>query len=432
MSKKPDAQHVSHSDKLKALYARALAVAKLYSQSTGASVYVSDENYTPILEINAEKDCVILYGTCKELHCNAIKESCRLGGSYTYTCKMGIYFWTSPMYLDGQFAGALIGSGFTDSKKIKALAEMLLTCAMYLSTENKSCHSVMRRRAEQQALISAHLEALKKQHPHGSIVPEYPMDKEQELLSAIRHGDIELGKALLNELLAHIFFTNSDQFNHIQYRTIELIILFSRIYNKMGFSAESVFEINKQHIASIKLATVAIDKLATTATDKLTTAASEGTSGIEEITDILHHILGETIAEVIGFKGMQHALALKKAEQFILDHIDKKIVLSEIAKVSGLSVPYFSTIFKEEMGENFSDYLNRVRTEKAALLLTTTDLTLNKIAKLCGFEDQSWFSKIFKLHSGMSPGRFRNQRGKTAAHIPGLAFSDSYIDIIKP
>jgi transcriptional regulator GlxA family with amidase domain len=61
------------------------------------------------------------------------------------------------------------------------------------------------------------------------------------------------------------------------------------------------------------------------------------------------------------------------------------------------------------MGENLSNYLNRLRVEKATTLLTESNLTLNEIALACGFEDQSWFSKIFKSHTGISPGKFREQ-----------------------
>jgi AraC-like DNA-binding protein len=87
--------------------------------------------------------------------------------------------------------------------------------------------------------------------------------------------------------------------------------------------------------------------------------------------------------------------------------------LHEIAKVAGLSAPYFSTIFKEEMGENLSKYINRLRVEKASKLLLETNLTLSEISGACCFEDQSWFSKIFKAFTGISPGKYRNQGGNT-------------------
>jgi transcriptional regulator GlxA family with amidase domain len=63
------------------------------------------------------------------------------------------------------------------------------------------------------------------------------------------------------------------------------------------------------------------------------------------------------------------------------------------------------------MGENLSAYLNRLRVEKAAAMLIETDLSLGEISGSCGFEDQSWFSKIFKYYAGISPGKFRERGG---------------------
>jgi transcriptional regulator GlxA family with amidase domain len=63
------------------------------------------------------------------------------------------------------------------------------------------------------------------------------------------------------------------------------------------------------------------------------------------------------------------------------------------------------------MGENLSCCLNRLRVEKAAVMLVETELPLNKIAAACGFEDQSWFSKMFKNRTGLSPGKYRERSG---------------------
>jgi YesN/AraC family two-component response regulator len=132
---------------------------------------------------------------------------------------------------------------------------------------------------------------------------------------------------------------------------------------------------------------------------------------IEELTDVMHIIVERMSAQIFSFRGVRHASALRKAERFIWENYTKKISLQEIASAAGLSAPYFSTIFKEEMGENLSNYLNRLRVEKAEHMLTETGLTLNEIASACGFEDQSWFSKIFKSHAGISPGKYRDQGG---------------------
>jgi AraC-like DNA-binding protein len=102
---------------------------------------------------------------------------------------------------------------------------------------------------------------------------------------------------------------------------------------------------------------------------------------------------------------------MRKAEQFIRENLTRKMSLGEIAAVAGLSAPYFSTIFKNEMDENLSKYINRLRVEKASKMLLETNLSLSDISSECCFEDQSWFSKIFKSFTGISPGKYRSQGG---------------------
>ena len=457
MKKRADILAASNHDKNRIMQIRAHELMTAYAGATGAFVCVNDHTCMPTPEVAAEvtgakntclfcikykenvevKSCRDLSANpCREKHINAIRESYRFGGSYTYMCDLGFMFWTSPIYLDGQFAGALMGSGFlgisseeacarmdavcrgavdkaelkqhisrfprADGRKIKALAELMLVCAKSLSVGSEGCHAIMRRHAEQQAALSAKIEDLKSRYPSGR--PEYPVAKEQELLKALRQGETELVRQILNELLAALFFANPDQFKHIQYRAMEMVILFSRMDTGPGFFAKSVFETNNHYIKSIL-----------------------ETSTIEELTDALYQITDELAAQVISFQGIQHASALKKAERFIMENFTRKIGLAEIAKASGLSAPYFSTVFKEEMGENFSGYLNRLRAERAGYMLTGTNFSLSKIARFCGFEDQSWFSKIFKLYAGMSPGKYRSQRNKLISKIPETGFSDDYL-----
>jgi AraC-like DNA-binding protein len=67
--------------------------------------------------------------------------------------------------------------------------------------------------------------------------------------------------------------------------------------------------------------------------------------------------------------------------------------------------------------------------EKAAAMLMGTKLSLSEIAGSCGFEDQSWFSKIFKHYSGVSPGKYRGQ-GKTGLELSDSNFCARYRGII--
>jgi AraC-like DNA-binding protein len=139
----------------------------------------------------------------------------------------------------------------------------------------------------------------------------------------------------------------------------------------------------------------------------------------------------EMAGQIFSFQGTRHASALRKADRYIYENYTRKISLKEVADASGLSAPYFSNIFKEEMGENLTSYLNRLRVEKAGRLLTETEMGLSEIAVVCGFENQSWFSKIFKSFTGISPGKYRGQGGGMIQEISGNNLSENYRTAIR-
>jgi YesN/AraC family two-component response regulator len=100
-----------------------------------------------------------------------------------------------------------------------------------------------------------------------------------------------------------------------------------------------------------------------------------------------------------------------KAVDFIKKNYMKKIGLKDVAEHVLLSPSYFSKVFKEEMSSNFNAYLNRVRIEHSRTVLLDKSIPLVDVAFLMGFEDQSYFTKVFKRLTGVSPGRFRESRG---------------------
>lgn len=81
--------------------------------------------------------------------------------------------------------------------------------------------------------------------------------------------------------------------------------------------------------------------------------------------------------------------------------------LSDLADKMGMSVPYLSRLFKKEMGENFQDLLVEMRIEKAKVLLQSTKLKNNEIARQIGFEDERYFGQVFRKRCGMTPKQFR-------------------------
>lgn len=87
----------------------------------------------------------------------------------------------------------------------------------------------------------------------------------------------------------------------------------------------------------------------------------------------------------------------------------RDISLGDVAAHVNISRTYFSRIFKNEMGENFVDYLARVRIEKAKEYLLFTDLKTYEVAEKVGFQDSGYFSKMFKKIVGVTPSEFKRQ-----------------------
>jgi AraC-like DNA-binding protein/ligand-binding sensor protein len=433
------------------LLAKALELLKSYEKATDCPVSVLGPNFQTIEESKHPKAmlfCTLCKKYCPDshkrwtageypctgMHLKAIEESQRRGGSYIYTCKMGFIFWTSPIYSGQRFAGALMSSGIiainhaeavenvyrlcrkTISKKevknylenipqktyegVKALAQMMLHCAELLSSGSEESMEPIKRRAEPAAPREASIH-LFKENREPNVIQGYPLDKERMLLASLRRGDNEAGRKILGELLDIIFTTSPGNFEFFKLRALELVVLLSRAVTASETSGyDSILEANNRYLKRI-----------------------DDSQNTRELTENLHIIVDRMSGKIFSFQGIRHSSALRKAERYIWENYTRKLSLQEIADASGLSAPYFSTIFKEEMGENLSNYLNRLRVEKAATMLIETELTLNEIAGACGFEDQSWFSKIFKSFTSLSPGKYREKGGNYITSLSDGALS---------
>ena len=79
-----------------------------------------------------------------------------------------------------------------------------------------------------------------------------------------------------------------------------------------------------------------------------------------------------------------------------------------IAAQIGVSPSYFSSIFKQETGQSFVEYLTKLRIEKACELLRCTTLRTSEIGAQVGYNDPHYFSATFKKIMGQSPKEFKN------------------------
>ena len=100
---------------------------------------------------------------------------------------------------------------------------------------------------------------------------------------------------------------------------------------------------------------------------------------------------------------------ITKAKQFIREHQIEDISLKDVAKAVNTSTFYFCKMFKKATGLNFTDYLSRVRVEKAKNLLLNPNLRVSEIAYEVGFQSLTHFNRVFKRIAGHSPSAYRTR-----------------------
>ena len=100
-------------------------------------------------------------------------------------------------------------------------------------------------------------------------------------------------------------------------------------------------------------------------------------------------------------------------QNYIFNHLYEELSLDKLAEVAGLNASYLSLLFKKETGMAISDYIQRERIEEAKRLMEFSAMNLSDIATRLQFNDQSYFTKVFKKYTGTTPKQFRNSRAIT-------------------
>ena len=97
---------------------------------------------------------------------------------------------------------------------------------------------------------------------------------------------------------------------------------------------------------------------------------------------------------------------------YINFHVEEKLELLDLSTHVGYTPYYLSRKFREEVGVSVNDYIKRAKIERAKLLLTTTEDSIQAIAERLNFSSRSFFADTFRLISGQSPARYRAENQK--------------------
>lgn len=357
---------------------------------------------------------------CEKVHLYGTYQAERFGGRYIYFCPSGLAYFASPIMVGGRVAGSLVGgpvlimdvedylagephmrsavtgedldalraalehSPYIEPSRLSHMSELLFATAAYVGDSIASLFA-SREETVQQQDIGSHIQQLK---PEGA-PPAYPLAKERELVHAITEGDQPAARRLLNEILGHILFSTGGDFPLMRARALELMVVLSRAAVDGGGDIDQIFNLNYRYLNEI---------------DRLRTA--------EDLILWLTRVMERFADLVFNLVDIKHKDVIYRAIDYLKRSYRGKITLEDTALYVGLSPSYFSKIFKDEMGTTFNNYLSLLRINKSKAVLLSSGASIAEVCDRCGFDDQSYFTKVFKKYTGVTPGRFRERRGR--------------------
>lgn len=356
--------------------------------------------------------------SCTKLHSNASKLAMSLGETYIFSCHSNLNHIVFPLTNNNVLLGSILAGPFLmgepdslllsdigekysiptapllemyeeagslpvfEPSKVTYISRMLYYMCSGLVTDSRAQFNLNHNKLYQQSKINESIQMYKASPQVNNRV--YPYEKEKALITKLKTGDTEQAKALLNDLLGYVFFAEGNNLEVVKSRALELSSLLSRAAIEGGATSDSVLKVNNQFLMSLQNITD-LDDLC---------------YKLQETIDVFT----ECMFNYIPSKGNE---ITKKAIRYISQNFSRNLTLDEVADHVHLNSAYFSTLFKQSTGSSFKEYLNMVRIEESKRLLSNTDYSIIDISLATGFEDQSYFSKVFKKYTGLTPKQYR-------------------------
>ncbi|RTE10643.1 helix-turn-helix domain-containing protein [Paenibacillus whitsoniae] len=204
----------------------------------------------------------------------------------------------------------------------------------------------------------------------------YPLEKEQKLVNCIKSGEFEKGKQLLDDIIHSNFIDGTPTAEMTRYFMFDLASTVVKTVKEL-FADEPVEKLfTCETIADLQ----------------------------EEITNTLSSVCNRIQAKT----GNRSYELSKSIMEFVNSHYGEVTLnVAIIAEHLGITPSYMSKLFKEQTGETLPDYINKVRLEKAKVLLKEEKLNISDAAVKVGYLNSNALIRSFKKYEGITPGKYK-------------------------
>ncbi|NIZ19460.1 AraC family transcriptional regulator [Entomospira culicis] len=401
------------------VYDPIISLARQYHPATGVSVRVFDNEVHEIyrvdhpswgcqfcqhMRLGVQQKSSAEYQPkehCATTHVFGAVRSRQLSGHYVYQCRSGFTFWSSPIIINGRFLASVVaGSTMLMNREefIKRAPKyhqgrLVDTLGVQLLEQVESTSET--RVVALAEILHLSCSALSQKHSHmmfrgagrtqdRDLVFNAEFKMYEELLVLVESGSTHEAKDLAVTIFQKIDEAMESDFFRLKEQILDLAIFLTNATNVQG---SGDFSLNVQFLRDLQMI--------------MTT---------EDLREWLLSVIEMVSSIPTRVSQLKYGHLLVHAVRYMHQNFSKNITLEEVSKIAKLSPSYFSRLFKTEMGLSFTEYLNRIRINESKRKLKFTNLTLFEIANICGFSDQSYFTKIFKRAEGISPGRYRQSQ----------------------
>ena len=415
---------VSNPYKAEDVFGKLEAPLSAFSQITGVPVTCYDVSGAIISEFGADNKLCNDLGIylrrnsgCRKLLSFAGEFSSNLGEPYIFLCKAGFSNISMPVIVSGEFMGYAIAGPFIlkklrrstvnsvlnmnrvpdgerlliekkannmrvlSSQEITALS-VLFSGSVRSSLISLKDYDTLSKVNEEQKHISSRIRASKNELTADR---EFSPDMEKKLVSDIIKGDLEEADRLIRKLLERFSIITVGNIDEV--KTMSLWVA-ATVVKSLS---------NEVSIRSGDTLDVDIDIM-----NRITEADS-----VDALAQAFLYIIRYVSNDLISSIYTGSSQLVNSGLKYIKDHFSSKITLADMCAELHVNPSYFSNLFSQEMGQTFVEYLTDLRLSKAEDLLVSTNMSMLDISVSTGFENQSYFTKVFKSAKGMTPREYR-------------------------
>lgn len=217
-----------------------------------------------------------------------------------------------------------------------------------------------------------------------------PLAPEMDFYETIRSGNLRKVKSLLTEPFHEkkgLGILSDNPLQNLKYHLTITTALVARFCISGGLSQSEAYSLSDYYIR-----------------------LADDASTPEEISGIHNEMCLHYTEQMLALqRGTVTSKAVRTAINYIYDHLHTRITLETLASVTNLSAPYFSRLFKKEVGYSVSEYIMNKKLETAKSMLSSSDYPIAEISASLAFPSQSYFTNVLKKDCGLTPKEYRRK-----------------------